>query len=259
MTAKPQPTVKGAGLTSLPDPPKRPDAMRQRRHIARADQVLRAHYHLRPDVLVSGGGYLCHEASQARTSPRPDCIVAFGLDIPAATIEDVANGYVISELGRPPDFVLEVASPNTGARDYREKREIYAGLRVQEYWRFDGSGGRYHDAALAGDTLENGVYRPIPVDRGSDGIIRGHSAALGLGLHWQNRNLRFWNPLAGEYLRDIIELLYVRDDAEVLEQVAEAGAARERAAREAAEVRAARAEQRVRELEAELHGQNPPS
>ena len=251
MTAKPQPTVKGAGLTSLPDPPKRPDAMRQRRHIARADQVLRAHYHLRPDVLVSGEGYLCYEASQARTSPRPDCIVAFGLDIPAETIEDVANGYVISELGRPPDFVLEVASPSTGARDYREKREIYASLRVQEYWRFDGSGGRYHDAALAGDTLENGVYRRIPVERGADGIIRGHSAALRLGLHWQNRNLRFWNPLAGEYLQDIIELLYARDAADTR-------AAREQAARAAAEVRAARAEQRVRELEAELHGRNHP-
>ena len=252
MTAKPQPTVKGAGLTSLPDPPKRPDAMRQRRHIARADQALRAHFHQRPGALVSGEGYLCYEASQARTSPRPDCIVAFGLDIPAETIEDVANGYVISELGRPPDFVLEVASPSTGQRDYREKREIYAGLRVQEYWRFDGSGGRYHDAALAGDTLENGVYRPIPVEPGTDGILRGHSAVLELGLHWQNRNLRFWNPLAGEYLPDIIELLYARN-------AAEAHATRERAARDAAEVRAERAEQRVRELEAELHGHNPAS
>ena len=101
MTAKPQPSVKYAGLTSLPDPPKRPDAMRQRPHVARADQVLRASYHLRPDVLVSGEGYLCYHARDARTSPHPDCLVAFGLEIPGDVIEELTNGYVISELGRP--------------------------------------------------------------------------------------------------------------------------------------------------------------
>ena len=238
MTAKPQPSVKYAGLTSLPDPPKRPDAMRQRPHVARADQVLRAHYHLRPDVLVSGEGYLCYHARDARTSPHPDCLVAFGLEIPGDVVEEVANGYVISELGRPPDFMLEVASPSAGRRDYLEKREIYAGLGVGEYWRFDSGGGRYHDAALAGDRLENDAYRPIPVELGADGVLRGHSAALGLGLHWRNRNLQFWNPATRDYLPDIIELLYARNEAEA---------------------RAISAERRVRELEAELNRRNPPT
>ena len=230
MTTKPQPaaTVKRTRLTLLPNPPKRPDAMKQRRHITRADQILRAHFHGRPDVLVSGEGYLCYEARDARRSPHPDCIVAFGLDIPGEVIEDEANGYVISELGKPPDFVLEVASPSTGARDYNEKRHIYAALGVREYWRFDGSGGSYHDAPLAGDALERGVYHPIPVDHSADGIIRGHSPALGLGLHWHNRNLLFWNPLTEEYLPDIIDLLHARDAAET----------------------------RVRELEAELNRLN---
>ncbi len=108
---------KYAGLTPLPDRPKPPDAMRRRRHIARADQILRSHFQHRPDVLVSGDGYLCYDAGDIRHAPRPDCPVAFGLAIPPDVIEDVANGYTISELGKPPEFVLEVASPSTGRRD----------------------------------------------------------------------------------------------------------------------------------------------
>ena len=49
--------------------------------------------------------------------------------------------YTISEIGKPPDFVLEVASEGTGRRDYTVKRDIYAGYGVTEYWRFDHTGG----------------------------------------------------------------------------------------------------------------------
>ena len=64
--------------------------------------------------------------------------MAFGVD-PAAIF--ARNGYVISEVGKPPDFVLEVASESTGRRDYTHKRAIYAEYGVAEYWRFDRSGG----------------------------------------------------------------------------------------------------------------------
>ena len=51
MTAKP-PGTPSAGayprLTELPDPPKPPDAMQQRKHIASADQVLRSHFRISP-------------------------------------------------------------------------------------------------------------------------------------------------------------------------------------------------------------------
>ena len=176
-----------ARLTELPTPPKRPDAMKQRRHIAKADQILRSHHRNRPDVLVSGEGYLRYEAGEARRSPRPDCIVSFGLSIAPEVIEDVANGYVISEIGKPPEFVLEVASESTGEQDYTVKREIYARFSVTEYWRFDYTGGRFHDAPLAGDRLVGDRYEPIPVEEGADGIIRGYSAELGSGAA-----LEFW-------------------------------------------------------------------
>ncbi|MXY22160.1 MAG: hypothetical protein F4Y49_12610 [Dehalococcoidia bacterium] len=37
--------------------------------------------------------------------------------------------------------------------DCTDKRETYAEYSVGEYWRFDHSGGEYHDAPLAGDRL----------------------------------------------------------------------------------------------------------
>ena len=238
MTTKPTPKSRprsdGYGLTMLPDPPKPPDAMQQRPHIARMDQVLRAHFAHRHDVLVSGEGYLCDIAGNARSSPNPDLLVSFGLDIPPDVIEDVANGYTISEVGKPPEFVLEVASETTARRDETVKRDIYAGFGISEYWRFDRTGGRYYVAALAGDMLVNGAYQPIPLDTDDDGIIRGYSPALDLEIHWQDRRLRFWNPATQIYLPDLIEAL--------------AALSAERIARQAAE-------EEVRRLRAELERQ----
>ncbi len=211
MTTKPTPKTQPAGdsygLTSLPDPPKPPDAMQQRPHIARMDQVLRAHFANRPDALVSGEGYLCDLPGNARRSPNPDLLVSFGLEIPPDVIEDEANGYTISEIGKPPEFVLEVASETTARRDETVKRDTYASFGVSEYWRFDRTGGRLYVAALAGDALVDGAYQPIPLETSDDGIVRGYSPALDLELHWQDLRLRFWNPSTQTYLPDLIEAL----------------------------------------------------
>ena len=57
--------------------------------------------------------------------PYPDLFVAFDAD-PAGYL--ARNGYVISEQGKPPDFVLEIASRSTGRRDTVDKRISYAPL-----------------------------------------------------------------------------------------------------------------------------------
>ena len=128
--------------------------------------------------------------------------------------------------------MLEVASESTGRRDYTVKRDIYAGYLVGEQWRFDPTGGRYHDAPLAGDQLVNGELVPIPVVTGTDGILRGYSEALGLELHWERGVLRFWDPTTAEYIPDLIESNSQRDaaviqrDAAVIQRDAEAEARR---------------------------------
>ncbi len=99
---------------------------------------------------------------------------------------------MISEVGKPPDFILEVASRSTGRNDYTTKRKGYAGYGVREYWRFDHTGGRYHDAALAGDVLVDGEYEPVEITREPDGLIWGHSEVLGLDLCWREEASKLW-------------------------------------------------------------------
>jgi hypothetical protein len=206
----------------LPDPPKKMD-MKQRTHVLQADAILRQYFAHRPDVLVSGDGYLCYDTRRRANWLVPDCIVAFGVD-PEAVVD--RNGYVISEVGKPPEFVLEIASETTGREDYTRKRGIYAGYGVGEYWRFDHTGGQYHDQPIAGDLLVEGVYRPIALNYGPDGVIWGHSPMLGLDLCWENGRLRFYDPSTGEYLRSLAEVMAERDAAQRRADAAEAEAQR---------------------------------
>lgn len=127
----------------------------------------------------------------------PDLIVAFNVD-PAAIIR--TNGYSIDIVGKPPDFALEVASPTTGVRDYTYKRNRYAEFGIPEYWRFDPSGGEYHDAALAGDRLGGVGYNPIEIETIGEDVFGGHSDVLGLDIRWEYGQLRFYDPAKGRYL-----------------------------------------------------------
>ncbi len=230
-----------AHLEPLPDPPRIPD-MQQYDRLVAFDSILRAHFAPRTDVLISGQGYLRHEAGNDAERLAPDCVVAFGVN-PAAIV--ARNGYVISEVGKPPDFVLEVASRSTGRRDYTVKRTGYASYGVQEYWRFDHTGGRYHDAALAGDRLVAGEYEPITINEEPDGVRWGHSPVLCLDLCWGDGELRVYDPVAGMYLPTTLESHAERVAAAARAAVAEGRHAAEQAARMTAEDRAAAAEGRA--------------
>ena len=227
----------------LPDPPKKLD-MRRRIHISEIDSILRHRFARRHDVLVGGGGYLCHDTrikSQRRANWLvPDCIIVFGVD-PDAIL--ARNGYVISEVGKPPDFVLGIASKSTGQEDYTRKRDLYAGYGVGEYWRFNPSGGQYHDQPIAGDLLVDGEYRPIGLNYEPDGVIWGHSPVLGLDLCWENGRLRFYDPSTGEYLLSLAEVMEELDAA-----IAEQDPA-ERAARQAAEAEVQRLREQLLHLQ----------
>lgn len=164
----------------------------------------------------------------------PDLLVAFDVD-PAAN--RARKGYLIPEQGKPPDFVLEVASDSTYRHDSTVKRDDYARLGVPEYWRFDPDGGLPHRTHLAGDKLVEGRYQPIVIHLTEGGTYWGRSDALGLDLCWEDGQLRFWNPAAQRYLTTDLE---------------------ERAARRADAARADIAEARVRELEEELRRRASP-
>lgn len=261
-------------LTDAPDPPRKLRVPRQSDNWIRAYVILGNYYHARPDAAVTAGCYLSADDDYDNIigSPIPDCLVAFGMTRPKQEI-DAANAYIISEIGKPPDFVLDVGSYATGRRDYTVKRAIYAAQQVREYWRFDHSGGLFHDAALAGDRLVSpGVYEPIPITQTPGGIYRGYSAALGLELHWCEGRLRFGNPVTRTYLphwfdlHDLAdakaaeraarqdELAAVLAESDALAAQADAFAAQTAAIKAQRKAAAARyaAVERLRQLEAQL-------
>ena len=187
-------------MEPLPDPPEKTD-MQQDRHYVPARSALGAYLGGRGDVLVAGYGYLIVSRESVGDWAEhfyPDCVVAFGVD-PESIID--RNGYVISEVGKPPDFVLEIASKTTSSRDETVKLEGYANMMVPEYWMFDGSGKGYYSRVLSGYRLVGDAYRPIELTEEADGEVRGYSPAQSLFLCADVENrLRFWDSAAQEYL-----------------------------------------------------------
>ena len=213
--------------------------------------TLKRHFGARDTTLVYGEVPIGTTLSVRRGLRIPDLIIAFDCD-PARAIE--RQGYDITEQGKPPDFVMEIASKTTGRVDYTEKRVDYERYRIPEYWRFDATGGDYHDAALAGDMLVDGRYEPILIDRMDDGGRRGYSETLGLYVCWDAGKLRWYDPRTDSYLLTSDEEADRADRAEesAAREAAERQLAEERAASEAAERR--RAEERA-EMEADARRQ----
>ncbi len=185
-------------------------------------------------------------ASEDREGIRyPDLLIAFNAR-PEAII--TRNGYLIPEQGKPPDFVLEVASGSTGRRDETTKRDDYAAMGVPEYWRFDPSGGRHHITHLAGDRLVGGVYEPIPIVQTDELHYWGRSESLGLSLCWEEGQLRFWDPVGQQYLTTYMEEHDARRQFEARAIAERDARLAERDARLAAEERAMQLEEELRRL-----------
>ena len=197
--------------------------------------TLRNHYRDRTDVYVAGDMLLYYVLNEPSISVAPDVFAVFG-----ALGNHPRDSWVVSrEGGRVPDFVLEVASRSTWRRDREEKREIYAGIGVREYWRFDPM-DEYFDVPLEAERLVDGAYQPIPIGRDEDGVLRGYSEVLGLELCvFTDLSLRLYDPLRGAWL-----LNHRRSEEARL--ASEAELEREREDRLAAEARLRLLEARLR-------------
>ena len=79
--------------------------MVQRKTLNSIDSTLLAYFTGSDDVLITGEIYLILEAGDP-VELSPDFVFARPLIDPERVIR--RNGYVISEVGRPPDLVLEV-------------------------------------------------------------------------------------------------------------------------------------------------------
>ncbi len=203
--------------------------------------ALKAYFSDREDVYAQGDMFVYYRMNAPGSVVAPDVFVVFG-----ANGNHKRNSWLIwREGGRQPNFVLEVASESTWRWDASGKRDIYARIGVDEYWRFDPTGDCF-TPPLAGERLVDGEYRAIEVAEDSDGILRGRSEVLGLDICvLEELELRIYDPAAGEWL-----LSYEEQGAAL---------AATHTALEAAQAAREAAERRVRELEELLRRRNGDS
>ena len=207
----------------------------QARAILYAFGALRVRYRdRRSDVYVSADLLIYYEEGNPRVSVAPDVFVVFG-------VEDHARmNYKVWKEGKGPDFVLEVASPNTWREDVERKPGIYANLGVREYFLFDPMGEHY-TPRLQGYRLVDGAYERLSAVESIDRTLTMLSEVLGLELRAQaGGKIRFRDPRTGE------ELLSHGETHAALRS-ARHRAEKEAAAHRAAEARIAELEMRLRE------------
>ena len=189
----------------------------------------------------SNGTNICYEPDNLNIRVQPDYYVAFGVDETSIRRRRL---YLPWEVGKAPEFALELASDTTYRNDLQRKPGIYAQIGITEYWRFDPTGGELYGEPLYGGTLVDGEYQPITLTTEPDGVLKGYSAVLEISLCWiEGRNwLRFYDPATGSYLSTLPEM-HAALEAE------KAALEAERAARADDQVRIRQLEERLRRLE----------
>ncbi|MEA5450173.1 Uma2 family endonuclease [Leptolyngbya sp. CCNP1308] len=178
---------------------------------------------------VLGNQFLYYAQGFPKLRVAPDVMVIFEVE-PGGR-----DNYKIWEEGQVPAVIFEMTSAGTRRQDEVEKKTLYEGLGVQEYWLFDLK-GEWIAEQLKGYRLRDEIYEPI-----RDSC----SEPLGLRLEVDGGLIAFYRQDTGE------KLLIPDELAAALRQ--------ETLLRQQAEQRAAAAERELEELKARLRdrGINP--
>ncbi len=221
------------------------DNMWQGKAITNADGDLESAH---PKALVAADILVYPEKGNNRNRIAPDVLVALGLG------PHKRSSYFVWEEGKPPDWVLEVASPGTEAEDRGSKRRKYAEMGVPEYWMFDAKGDVYPPGTprLQGLKLVDGEYRPLK-SRLVDGKRMIRSEVLGLDVRVDGELLRFRDVATGKDVRHRgeIEADEERSQAQTRQEVAQRKAAEVRAQQESARADQEAAQRKMAEARAE--------
>ena len=200
-----------------------------RRVLTRILHLLEQFFRETPEVYVSGDLLMYYVQGDPRKVVAPDALVSFGIG------QKLRRTYLVWEEGKPPDFVMEMASETTYRNDLTEKMSLYADLGITDYFLCDIE-GLYLPSPLMGFTLVDGVYAPIRAS--ADGSV--HSSVLGLAFHLHLDDVRLYNPAARQWVLTPAEAAEARADQESARADQEAIARRQETVRaEAAEADAA--------------------
>ena len=181
-----------------------------------------------PEALAVMDILVYPEEGNPRNRIAPDVLVAFGVGTHSR------SSYLVWEEGKPPDWVLEVASPSTASKDLDFKRRAYAAMGVPEYWLFDPKGDVFPagQPQLQGLALSDGGYARL-APRRVDGVAMIRSGVLGLDLRAEGEFIRMRDPATRA------DILHQRELKALAEREAE-HARREAARRKGAEAHAKR-------------------
>lgn len=166
-----------------------------RDYMTYAVEAANLYFQDRSDVYVSANSFIYYEEGNNQAVVAPDFYVVFGV------VKRKRDNYKVwEEGGITPDFVLEITSATTQAKDQETKPEIYRDLGVREYFQYDPSGD-YLNPILQGLRLVNNLYEPIPAHNIAFDTLWLFSEVLGLELHLISGELRFRVPETGEFLK----------------------------------------------------------
>ena len=88
-----------------------PDGFYQSEHFHNLLAMLRVFFRLREDVVIGGDVFIYYVEGNSRLTVAPDCFVVMGVSEESFLRN---NTYLLWEVGKAPDFVLEIGSPSTG-------------------------------------------------------------------------------------------------------------------------------------------------
>ncbi len=148
----------------------------------------------RDDFVLECDLLIYYEERNPKASVAPDIFVVLG--VPGGK----RLTYLLWKEGKPPDFVLEVASSSTYQHDNDWKAALYARLGVREYWQFDVKGGLL-DPRLKAGRLVSGAYEPLQAIPSPVGELWMYSEVLGVQLRFDGGSrLLVWDPYQERYL-----------------------------------------------------------
>ena len=214
--------------------------------------ILKARYENDPNALWSNQTNVIYDSQVPGSVIVPDGYLVFG--VPAALIEAERRSYRIDEWGVPPAFVLEVAPESTAHRDLGAKRELYARMGAQEYWRLDRHG--YYGEPLVGERLVDGEYVRFPLRAAANGDVWARSEVLGVDFYYRPADeglgaFLLRDSESGEWLHDLSEERNARAAAEAQATAAEAQVVVAEAQALAAQAQTTAAEARAQEYNAQ--------
>lgn len=182
-------------------------------------EILRQHL-AEQQATVLANQFLYYAQGFPKLRVAPDVMVIFGVE-PGGR-----DSYKIWEEGQVPSVIFEATSAGTRQTDFAQKKELYEGLGVSEYWLFDPR-GEWVTEKLRGFRLQEESYQTI---------VDARSEVLQLRLMVEGELLRFCREDTGEKLPlpdELTQALYraeqqrqqeteARQQAEAARQAAEA-------------------------------------